>query len=200
MLVQSKSGANKAVNKSQPKTAKATLLFFVIKQKKGECIMRLVKFCLGVSTSLILVACSFIHSPLPMTKMSVTNGDEEVEVMVIVEDFGKTLQTISLQSPNAAEEMKENYSPFVTPQLLKKWVNNISTAPGRIVSSPWPDRIEITSIKKRSSTEFSITGDIVEVTSMELVNGRAANRIPVHITVEKVQGNWMIAEYEQESY
>lgn len=162
--------------------------------------MRLVKFCLGVSTSLILVACSFIQSPLPMTKMSITNGDEEAEVMVIVEDFGKTLQTVSLQSPNAAEEIKEKYSLFVTPELLKKWVNNISTAPGRIVSSPWPDRIDITSIKKRSSTEFSITGDIVEVTSMELVNGGAANRIPVHITVEKVQGNWMIAEYEQESY
>ncbi len=123
---------------------------------------------------------------------------EEAAVRIIVEEFGKALHTVSLQSPNAKEDMKEKYSPFVAPELLEKWTNNMSTAPGRIVSSPWPDRIEITSVTKQSTTEYSVAGDIIEVTSMEVVNGGAADKIPVRITVEEVQGNWMIIEYEQE--
>ena len=117
---------------------------------------------------------------------------------ITVEAFGKALQTVSLQSPDAKEEMVKNYSPFVAPGLLEKWTNDISMAPGRIVSSPWPDRIEINSVIKQSATEYLVTGDIIEVTSMEVVNGGAANKIPVHITLDEFQGKWLITEYEQE--
>jgi hypothetical protein len=33
---------------------------------------------------------------------------------------------------------------------------------------------------------------------VEVVSGGAAAKIPVHILVQKVEGHWMITEYEEE--
>ena len=66
-----------------------------------------------------------------------------------------------------------------------------------MVSSPWPERIEIGAVTEQSSTGYLVTGDIIEITSTELANGGAADRIPVRIMVEKVQGTWLISGYEQ---
>ena len=124
----------------------------------------------------------------------------EAAVRAVVEGFGKVLQMVSLQAPDAQETMQKFYSPFVSSQLLEVWMQDPYNAPGRIVSSPWPDRIEITAISKESPTKYSVTGEIIEVTSMEVVNGGAADRIPVQITLEEDQGTWMITGYQQESY
>jgi hypothetical protein len=162
--------------------------------------MRWIRFCLLILIPLLISACSSAPSALPATNQSETNSDAQAEVKAIVEGFGKSLQTVSLQSPDAGEEMEKNYSPYVTPELLRKWNHNLAIAPGRIVSSPWPDRIEIISIAEQTPTQYFVTGNLIEVTSMEVVNGGAANKIHVRITVEKVQGNWIISEYEQDSY
>ena len=96
--------------------------------------MKWIKFCLWVSISLVVYACSFPQSALQATNSSPTNGIAEAKVRIVIEDFGKTLKTVSLQSPIANDEMKDNYSPYVTPELLEKWMNDLSKAPGRIAS------------------------------------------------------------------
>lgn len=131
-------------------------------------------------------------------KENASSENEEATVRYIVEKFGKRLQNVSLQSPNAMQEMKNQYSEFVSPDLLETWANNISKAPGRIVSSPWPDQVEITTLTKEGSNRYVVTGFIVEITSMEVVNGGAAAKIPVRIVVQKVQGRWFITEYAEE--
>lgn len=129
-------------------------------------------------------------------KPSIT--DEANHVRYVVENFGKRLQNVSLQSPDAAQEMQKQYSEFVSAALLETWMNDISKAPGRIVSSPWPDRIEITALTKEGSDKYVIAGFVVEVTSMEIVSGGAAAEIPVRIVVQKDQGRWLITEYAEE--
>ena len=57
-------------------------------------------------------------------KENVSSASEEGTVRYIVENFGKRLQNVSLQSPNAAQEMKEQYSEFVSPDLLETWVRH----------------------------------------------------------------------------
>jgi len=171
-----------------------------LNRAKLKGIIKLLNFCLGVFISILLVASCSPQSTRPATITSATNADATTQIKAIVEDFGKQLQTVSLQSPNANEEMHANYTPFIAPELLEKWMNDLSTAPGRIVSSPWPDRIEITSITQQTPTMYLITGDIIEVTSLEAVQGGAANEIPVQITVENVQGNWLITGFETASY
>lgn len=132
------------------------------------------------------------------TKENVSSASEEGIVRYIVENFGKSLQNVSLQSPDAAQEMQKQYSEFVSPTLLETWMNDVSKAPGRIVSSPWPDRIEITTLAKEESDRYVITGFVVEVTSMEVVSGGAAAKMPVRIVVQKEQGRWLITEYAEE--
>lgn len=142
--------------------------------------------------------------PTP-TKLTATSSHptanhsaEESQIRDLVENFGKRLQAVSLLAPDAAQEIQNQYSEFVSSTLLETWMQDVSKAPGRMVSSPWPDRIEITTLSKQASDRYEITGDVIEVTSLEAVNGKAAARIPVHLIVQKNQGRWQIVEYTEE--
>jgi hypothetical protein len=86
----------------------------------------------------------------------------------------------------------------VAPELLEIGAKDISRAPGRVVSSRWPERIEIISIAQESATRYVVTGFVVEVTSVELVNGGAAAKVPVRIVVEKRKERWVITDYVEE--
>jgi hypothetical protein len=132
------------------------------------------------------------------TQTTASDAAEEAQIRDLVENFGKRLQAVSLQSPNAAQEMQEQYSEFVSPTLLEMWMRDVSKAPGRIVSSPWPDRIDITTLAKQGSERYMITGFVVEITSVEVVSGGAAAKIPVRIVAQRVQGHWLITEYAAE--
>ena len=140
---------------------------------------------------------SIVTRILP-TQMIATNAQEKTEVRDLVENFGKRLQDVSLLAPDAPQEIQEQYSEFVSPTLLEMWMSDVSRAPGRIVSSPWPDHIDITTLTKEGSEEYVISGYIVGVTSVEVVNGGAAAKIPVHLIVQHGQGGWLIAEFAEE--
>ena len=133
---------------------------------------------------------------------STTAASDEQAVRSVVEQFGQKLQTVSLQAPRAlvTQEIQQQYVSFVSAELLNKWLNDPSQAPGRVVSSPWPDRIEITSMIRDSATQYTATqytvqGNEVEMTSVELVNGGRAGQQPVRLTVEKQQRRWVITAY-----
>lgn len=153
------------------------------------------------TTASDMTTISFAARAMPTTiSAQITEGSaaEDAEVRDLVENFGRKLQAVSLLAPDAVQEIQEQYSDFVSPALLDLWMNDVSKAPGRMVSSPWPDHIEVTALTKESPDRFEITGFIVEVTSVEVVNGGAAARIPVRIVVQKGQGRWFITEYAEE--
>ncbi len=146
--------------------------------------------------ALLVSAC--VPAPPPSATLTPTaSSSEEAEIKTFVEGFGKRLQTVSLQSPQASEEIRRQYAGFVSSELLQTWMSDPSQAPGRIVSSPWPDRIEITSLTKVTPHGYSVTGRIVEVTSMEVVRGGIAGEIPIRLIVQTIQGHWVITEYAQ---
>jgi len=126
-----------------------------------------------------------------------SSANQEAEIKELVENFGKRLQVVSLQSPDAAQVLQKQYSEFVSPALLEKWLNDVSKAPGRMVSSPWPDRIEIMALSKEGSERYEITGFIVEITSTEAGTGEAAAQIPIRLVVQRAQGGWLITEYAE---
>ena len=143
-----------------------------------------------------LVACTI--PPTAPAQTTASNTDEEAEIRDLVENFGKRLQTVSLLSTDAAQEMQKQYSDFVSPALLETWMKDVTKAPGRTVSSPWPDRIDLTTLSKEGSDRYVITGFVIEVTSVEMVNGGAAAKIPVRIVGQRGQGRWLITEYAEE--
>jgi hypothetical protein len=126
------------------------------------------------------------------------DATEEAAIRNLVENFGTRIQHVSLLASDAAQQMQKQYSDFVSPTLLETWMSDVSKAPGRTVSSPWPDRIEITTLAKEAPDRYVITGFVVEVTSVEMVNGGAAAKIPVRVVVQKDQSRWLITEYAEE--
>ena len=120
---------------------------------------------------------------------------EEQDVRKLVEDFGKELQKVSLLAPEdlLIQSIKENYGSFITPDLLQKWLDDPQSTPGRMVSSPWPDHIDILDMEMNDKNQYTVNGEIVEVTSTELENGGAAARRPVTIIVRKIDGRWLIS-------
>lgn len=124
-----------------------------------------------------------------------TDVSDEAAVASLVENFGRKLQTVSLQAPRdiVNKSIQENYGDFVSPALLAEWLSDPQNAPGRrVLSSPWPDRIEILSTEKLSEYAYEVKGKIIEMTSVEKASGGVAAKRPITLVVEKTGNRWHI--------
>lgn len=121
---------------------------------------------------------------------------EDPEARAVVERLGGSLKQVSLLAPDSVvvRTMREVYAPLVTPDLLAAWVSEPARAPGREVSSPWPERIEVRSVEPAEEGGCRVEGVVVYVTSME-VEGEEAVREPVSLRVRE-DGGWRISAYE----
>jgi hypothetical protein len=121
------------------------------------------------------------------------NHDEE-QVAALVEEFGTKLKLVSLLAPQdvVGQSMEEHYGSYVSDELLAKWQHDPEHAPGRMVSSPWPERIEISAVEKIADDAYQVTGEIIEVTSTDLEGDDVANKIPITLTVKKFESGWLI--------
>lgn len=130
----------------------------------------------------------------PLEKQQETDESDVAAVARLVEDFGGKLQKVSLQAPKdiVSKSMQENYGDLLSPALLTEWLSNPRNALGRVVSSPWPDRIEILSLEKLSEYAYKVKGEIIEITSVEKVNGGVAAKRPITLVVKKIGNRWLI--------
>ena len=150
---------------------------------------------LKILSSLLLIA--FVMAACSPSTPTAT-VDEKARVTAVVEGFGKKLASVSLLATTAAADIRAQYADYVAPALLDQWAGDPSQAPGRLTSSPWPDRIEIISITRVSAGEYAVTGSIVEVTSVEVNTGGAAAEIPLQLTLQKDdQSRWWITDLQQ---
>jgi len=154
---------------------------------------RLPLFVLILFLSISLLGCSD-GEIRPNSKEKIENGEnDKAAVTSLVEDFGSKLQKVSLLAPSdiVKKSMEENYSGLVSPELLEVWQNDPLNAPGRLTSSPWPDRIEVQSVEKIEDA-YEVKGEIIEITSEEKVNGGIAAKRPITLVVKKVGNIWLI--------
>lgn len=162
---------------------------------------------MGISILVFLFGCnsnvgdSLNNSRQPQAEMPTESAanetgnkaeDEIITVIELIGNFGEKLQLVSLLSDDVASAIQKNYSEYVAPQLLSKWQADPQNAPGRLVSSPWPDHIEIKSIDKHSSERYKIEGYIVELTSAQTVNNGTAAKRAVTLNVKYGDGRWLI--------
>jgi hypothetical protein len=116
-------------------------------------------------------------------------GCDAPELRSTVEQLGSRMKLVSLLAPAAsvAKAMHEQYESLVTPELLAEWLATPSAAPGRAVSSPWPERIAIDSITSAGSV-CRARGNVIYATSA----GTVATATP--ITIDAVhQNGWRIS-------
>lgn len=120
------------------------------------------------------------------------------DVAETVEAFGLAMRSVSVLSPNAADDMDDAYGPFVSADLLASWKASPEDAPGRETSSPYPARIQI------GQMEGGTSGFLVHGTVVEVVNGEDGEEIvgtyPVELLVQNQSGSWRITAYEEGLY
>lgn len=122
----------------------------------------------------------------------------DAEVERTVEEFGEAMKNVSLQNPNVAAEIDAAYSAYVSASLLGQWKADPSRAPGRLTSSPWPDRIQVGSMQGEGGS-FVVHGTVVDV-----LNGQGGEEIvgtyPVQLELTKTADGWRIVGYEAGAY
>jgi hypothetical protein len=133
-------------------------------------------------------------------KVFIKEGSDPVQVAVknVVVNFGAVMSLVSTSAPKkiAAQAIKDNYAHLISPTLLANWMNDPAEAPGRQISSPWPDHIEIASVIPIGTTTYAVAGNVVEITSDNIAHGGIADQYAVTTTVAIVSGNWVITKWE----
>jgi hypothetical protein len=158
-----------------------------------------------VSCTALLVACgrpdaAAVGGSARAADTAAAPLDPERAVRRLVTLFGSRMQTVSLLVPDsiAASRLQEAYGTLVTPDLLSDWMARPTVAPGRRVSSPWPDRIEVKSVTPAGADEYLVTGSLIFESSAsgESVSRAAVRPVRLHVR-RSGDGNWRISMYEQ---
>jgi hypothetical protein len=118
-------------------------------------------------------------------------------IRVVVRRFGERLREVSLLGPDSVieVEMRAAYGDLVTPELLDDWVTEPAAAPGREVSSPWPQRIEIAEIDPGEGGACVARGEVIYATSADSTGDRALGGEYVTLNLIHTEG-WRIGAYE----
>jgi hypothetical protein len=124
-----------------------------------------------------------------------SQASDENAASSTVAAFGRTLQQVSIIAPNAATTIADAYAPYVDATLLQQWEANPTSAPGRVVSSPWPDHIQIDSIGPQGSG-YVVNGELVFMTSNEVEHGGNAGTTPVVIQLVSENGAWKVVAFQ----
>jgi hypothetical protein len=123
------------------------------------------------------------------TTVSSQTSDENAASSTVAA-FGQTLQQVSLMAPDAATMIANTYAPYVDPALLQQWEADPQSAPGKVVSSPWPDHIQINSIAPQGSG-YVVDGELVFMSSAGV-----DNTTPVVIQLANENGSWKIVAFQ----
>lgn len=120
-------------------------------------------------------------------------ANDEAAVRQVVEQFGQRLRNVSLLGPRHVLEasIRREYGPYATDDLLAAWLKDPSKAPGRLTSSPWPERIDIREIRRAAPDRYFVSGEIVESSS----GGEGPRRSPVRIELVAAGAGWRIASF-----
>lgn len=125
--------------------------------------------------------------------------DGEAAARAVVEEFGRRLKDVSLMAPEeiVARSLEESYGGLVVPELLERWKADPSAAPGRLLSSPWPDRIEIVTVLPLAQGEtdhaLEVQGYVVEKTSADTEDSFTAKRA-ITLVVTRRGDAWLITD------
>jgi hypothetical protein len=115
----------------------------------------------------------------------------------VVTWFGRQLQNVSLLGPDSilTRQIRESYAPFATQAQLEAWLAAPQSAPGRKASSPWPDRVEIDSVRAGENGSCVVDGRLIYVSSGDAPSSSGAIRENVSIRLSD-EGGWKVSRWE----
>lgn len=152
---------------------------------------------MSLRTLIVVAGCALVacNERAPESRTATPASCDAPEVRQVVERFGERLQRVSLLAADSVvvRAMRDAYASFVTPELLGTWTSNPGRAPGREVSSPWPARIEVRSVRAAEAGGCRVEGDVVYASSAPAA-GDSAMRQAVTIVLQEADG-WRIVSY-----
>ena len=146
---------------------------------------------MNLQASIVVAGCALFVS----CEARAPEACDRPEVRRVVERFGERLQRVSLLAPDSVvvREMRDAYTPFLTAELLDTWTSNPRRAPGREVSSPWPERIDVRAVQPTDAGGCRVEAEVVYASS-EPAAGDSAMRQWVTFVLRDADG-WRIASY-----
>jgi hypothetical protein len=138
----------------------------------------------------VVVAGATLLAALLGTGAEVSQTPDTSAASSTVAAFGQTLQQVSIMAPDASTTIASVYAPYVDQALLMQWEANPQSAPGKVVSSPWPDHIQIESVSPQG-TGYVVNGELVFMTSTG-----AAGTTPVVVQLVDESGHLMIVAFQ----
>jgi bla regulator protein BlaR1 len=128
---------------------------------------------------------------------STTSRPNEADINAIyqvVGEFGARLKDVEISAlkQNVIDAVDFNLKRLITDRLYQELVQDMSMIPGRYVSSPWPERIEIGSVQMLDSGSYEVHGSQILMTDDTLAHGGNAGESPITLTLKKVNGTWLI--------
>lgn len=153
---------------------------------------------LAVATTLsTTLACA--GEPPPPVDTALVNAAvcDTADARAVVERFGERLRDVSLLAPDSTvrDQIRQAYAPYVTRGLLDAWVARPDSAPGRKVSSPWPDRIRIDTVSPAGLHTCRVVGQLIYATSVNETQGgdTLRERVVLRVTGDSA---WRIDDYD----
>jgi len=148
-----------------------------------------------IVTAIILLA--VLIGGIVLWQRGYFNAADEQDASRLVEDFGANLKAVSLTGAeeDVRDAIRQEYADFVTPELLARFVAEPAEAPGRLISSPWPEKIEIATVWKVGQA-FVVDGEVIYLTSEEVAEGGEAFREKISVALEKRGPKLLIADYD----
>jgi hypothetical protein len=112
----------------------------------------------------------------------------------VVGEFGARLKdvVITTSDQDVITAVDFNLKQLITDRLYQVFVQDKIRIPGRYVSSPWPERIEIASVEMLDSGSYTVNGSQIVMTDDTLAHGGNAGESPIMLTLKKVNGIWLI--------
>jgi len=131
-------------------------------------------------------------------------AEEDTAVRAMVTEFGTKLQFVPLLAVEAERKttMELYYGPYVSAELIAAWApEGTPEALGRYSSSPAPERIEIAVVEKTAPNRYTVEGNVIEVTSTEAGQNKAAAAVyPITLGIKKEGDKYMILSAEKGTY
>lgn len=154
----------------------------------------------GIGYALLILALAALASAYVLSRPTPSN-DRTQEASALVKEFGTHLKEVPLLADPAtlSASMDTAYSPYVAPELLALWKADASVAPGRLTSSPWPERIEVASATKQEDGSYQVEANVIEVANGS--NGtEEVSRYPASVKVEERAGKLLITSFQKSEY
>lgn len=128
-------------------------------------------------------------------KQTFEDGLRLVDPTTFVEEFGEQLRFVSLSGDASvtASAIRTYYRGYVSSELISRWEKDPLLAPGRLTSSPYPERIEVINIQEVVPQKYLVSGNVVEATFGE--NGKQILR-PFVLELTVSENGYLITDFE----